>query len=207
MAAVTDAQGLMRRAQWDVLRLMRALQLRVGWGVVAGVAAVVTSVALAIWSLQMQANIQAMSTRIELERRTMKPRQAPPSSAQRLDAFYSALPAAHEIPATISQLIALAENQRLLLLSAEYRATPDVPGRYLRYRIVLPVSGDASAVQEFMLAALREHRALALESVTFKRERIEARNVEARIQFALITRTPSTGEKAAGDGNIVEASS
>lgn len=194
MAAVSDLQGLLRQTQWGALRLRRKLQLHVGWGVLAGVVAVVGTVALVIWSFQMQARIEEVSARIEHERRTTKPRQAPPSSAQRLDAFYTALPAADEIPATVSRLISLAEEQHLLLLSAEYRATPDVPGRYLRYRIVLPVSGDASAVQEFMLAALREHRALALESVTFKRERIEAKNVEARIQFALITRAPTAGE-------------
>lgn len=218
MAAVTDVQGLLRRVQWETLRLVRMLQLRVGWGVLAGGAAIIASLLLAIWSFQMQGNIREVGARIDLERSTAKPRQAPTSSAQRLDAFYSALPAADEIPATISRLIDLAEKQRLLLLSAEYRATTDVPGRYLRYRIVLPVSGDAGAVQEFMLAALREHRALALESVTFKRERIEARNVEARIQFALITRTPATGNGSnaeasstraptPGDRNIAEASS
>lgn len=195
MAAVSDVQGLLRRTQWETLRLVRALQLHAGWGVPAGVVAVVATVALVIWSFQMQANIEDVSARIERERSTTKPEPTPATSAQRLDAFYAALPAAEEIPATVARLIGLAEEQKLLLLSAEYRATPDLPGRYLRYRIVLPVSGDASAVQEFMLAALREHRALALESVTFKRERIEARNVEARIQFALITRAPTAGDK------------
>jgi hypothetical protein len=43
-----------------------------------------------------------------------------------------------------------------------------------------------------MLAALREHRTLALESVTFKRERVEAHDIEARIQFAFITTVPAT---------------
>lgn len=195
MAAVSDLQGWLRRTQWAALRFGRTLQLRLGWGVLAGAVAVVGAVILVIWSFEMQAHIEEVSARIEQERRTTKPRQAPPSSAQRLDAFYTALPAADEIPATISRLIGLAEEQHLLLLSAEYRATPDEPGRYLRYRIVLPVSGDAGAVQAFMLTALREHRALALESVTFKRERIEAKNVEARIQFALITRPPAAGER------------
>lgn len=190
MAAVSEAQSMLRRTQWEALRLMRTLQLHVGWGVLAGAAAVVATAAVVIWSLRMHEDIQEVSARIEHERRTTTPQQAPATSAQRLDAFYASLPAVEEIPATVSRLIGLAEEQKLLLLSAEYRATPDLPGRYLRYRIVLPVSGEASAVQEFMLAALREHRALALESVTFKRERIEARTVEARIQFALITRAP-----------------
>jgi hypothetical protein len=201
MAAVSDVQNRLRRTQWEALRLMRALQLHVGWGVLAGGTAVLATVALVIWSFQLQANVEDLSARIEHERRTTKPRQAPPSSAQRLDAFYKALPAAEEIPTTVSRLIGLAEEQHLLLLSAEYRATPDGPGRYLRYRIVLPVSGDASAVQEFMLAALREHRALALESVTFKRERIEAKNVEARIQFALITRAPTASTKSTAEAS------
>jgi hypothetical protein len=60
----------------------------------------------------------------------------------------------------------------------------------LRYRMTLPVKGDAQAIHQFMAAALKAHKTLALDAVQFKRERIESGEIEARIQWVLLTRLP-----------------
>jgi hypothetical protein len=47
--------------------------------------------------------------------------------------------------------------------------------------------GDAQAIHQFM-AALKAHKTLALDAVQFKWERIESSEIEARIQWVLLTR-------------------
>jgi len=64
--------------------------------------------------------------------------------------------------------------------------------------MTLPVQGDAGAIRRFMLAALLAHKTLALESVQFKRDRAATAEVEARIQWVLLTRLPGVpGAEAA----------
>jgi hypothetical protein len=77
-----------------------------------------------------------------------------------------------------------------VLARGDYRAQPDLQGGFMRYRMSLPVKGDAPAVLKLMQAALQSHKTLALESVQFKRARIESADVEVRLQWVLLTRLP-----------------
>ena len=93
--------------------------------------------------------------------------------------------------------IALAAANGLVLKRGTYRPQPEPQGGYLRYRMTLPVTGQATAIQQFIKAALKAQRSLSLESVQFKRERGESSVVEAHIQWSLLTRLPSA---AGGSG-------
>lgn len=55
----------------------------------------------------------------------------------------------------------------------------------------LPVKGKAAAVQRFIERALIDNRSLMFESVQFKRDRIQAEQLEAQVQWTLITALPS----------------
>lgn len=130
-----------------------------------------------------------------------RPATVEPDARARLRAFNEHLPEHDEIPAALQDLIALAEANGLTLARGNYRPQLEAQGSYLRYRMTLPVIGQADAVQRFMMAALREQQTLSLESVQFKRERIDTSVVEARIQWALLTRMPIDGSmRTAGAG-------
>jgi hypothetical protein len=90
----------------------------------------------------------------------------------------------------VQDLIDLAQEHRLSMPRGDYRLQPEPTGGYMRYRMTLPVKGDAQAVQRFMLNALKAHRTLALEAVQFKREQVASPIVEAHVQWALLTRWP-----------------
>ena len=108
-----------------------------------------------------------------------------------LQAFERHLLAHEDIPVVVQDLLSLAQDQGLRLQRGEYRPQIDRVGGFMRYRMSLPVKGPALAIQGFMQAALHAHPALALETVQFKRERIESTDIEARIQWVLLTRLPS----------------
>jgi len=109
----------------------------------------------------------------------------------RLKAFDDYLLVHENIPNVVQDLFSLARDEQLSIAHGEYRPQIDVQGRFLRYQMTLPVKGDAQAIYRFIQAALLAQKTLALESVQFKRERIESPNIEARIQWVVLTRLPS----------------
>ena len=191
MAAMTPP---LRRVRWEVSRLTRVLLLNLGWGATLGVLGL--ACATGFWASGQHLRTQAREMRQQLEERSRQPRPAPkrPDPSRALNAFYTELPSPEHIPQIVADLLALAERQHVEPQSAQYRTYVDSNGNYLRYRIVLPVKGNAAAVQSFLLAALHEHRTLALESAAFKRDKIESHDVEVRIQLALLTRIPASAQ-------------
>jgi len=114
---------------------------------------------------------------------------------QRLKAFEELLLPHEDIPMAIESLLRAAEEAGLSIRRAEYRAQPDTSGDFLRYRITLPVQGTAENVNQYLYAALLNQENLALESVQLKRANMNSANLEARIQWSLLTRLPAATEK------------
>lgn len=191
MAGV-NVQLLRGRAGWEAARRSRMVLRRFGWDGVAGALLLAGATGFGIFSGLQAVNGAEIAYRIEQARQSagsVAVAAVPMTPQGGLDTFYDYLPVQEEIPGTIQRLIELARSERLRLQTGEYKAEPASSARFLAYRMTLPVKGDASAIQRFLLAALKEHKTLALESVTFKRDRIESAAVEARIQFVLLTRT------------------
>jgi hypothetical protein len=114
----------------------------------------------------------------------------------RLQAFDHYLLPHDDIPTLLQDLLHLAEEDKVSIQHGEYRPQIDTAGGFLRYHMILPVKGDAPAIHHFMQAALRTQRTLALESVQFKRERIESPVIEARIHWVVLVRLPVQEAKA-----------
>lgn len=187
---LTDARALVWRAQ----RVLRELRRRLPWPVLLALLALPAALLVALNGWQDSAASAEAAEQLALlpVRDAARDQRAASGDHERLAAFYALLPAAEAIPQTVASLMQQADGEGLVLQAGEYRAEPDVAGNYQIYRMTLPVRGDAAALQTFLLKALRAHRTLALESVTLKRERIEARQVEANIRLVLFTR-PSAG--------------
>ncbi len=108
----------------------------------------------------------------------------------KLGKFDEFLPSHDQIPDTIKRILLLAEDEHLQLARGEYQPQVDERGGYLRYRMSLPVKGDTKAIYRFMQRLLLSQPALALENVSFKRERIDSSEIEARLQCVLFVRYP-----------------
>jgi len=118
--------------------------------------------------------------------------QPPDSDRQRLLAFEQLLLPHQDIPFALQDLLRLAEDEGLTIQHAEYRAQAEPRSGFMRYRINLPVRGSSDIVNRYIYDALLAQRNLALESVQLKRENFDSPDLEARIQWVLLTRLPST---------------
>jgi len=182
---------------WELRRIVRAFMRHGGrLGIVPVLAAVLGIAAAVVCRQQGVAAQQAQAQLAErLARRAAEPAAAPVVPGERdgrarLKAFDDYLLPHDDIPTVVQDLLNEAEDLRLVLARGDYRAQPDLQGGFMRYRMSLPVKGDAPTVLKLMQSALQSHKTLALESVQFKRARIESTDVEVRLQWVLLTRLP-----------------
>ncbi|MFC5473803.1 hypothetical protein [Paraherbaspirillum soli] len=159
------------------------------------------------WQIKRQQVRALVNVHAQLLRMKNAQQQAPAALVEsrnsdgrtRLKDFEDFLLVYEDIPEVVQSLLKLAEAEQLSITRGEYRPQVDQPGKFLRYRMTMPVKGDAHAIYRFMQNALHAQKALALESVQFKRERIDATVVEARIQWVVLTRLPA--ENGASQSN------
>jgi hypothetical protein len=126
------------------------------------------------------------------------PVETPDDGRQRLREFEQLLLPHPDIPQAVQDILGAAEDTGLSIRSAEYRVQTEDRGGFMRYRINLPVQGTAEAVNQYIHAALSRQKNLALESVQLKRDSLDSSELEAHIQWVLLTRLPpvtSTQEK------------
>lgn len=97
-----------------------------------------------------------------------------------------------EIPQSLSDLLNLAKDRGLSIPRAEYQTSEDAVGRYMRYRMIMPVRGNGSAIFRYVQAALKQHKYLVLESATFSRDDLSAADLDAKIQWVFLTQLPAT---------------
>ncbi|WP_374668356.1 hypothetical protein [Acinetobacter sp.] len=122
----------------------------------------------------------------EAKKTQMKPSKAEDS----IKAFEGILVPYEDIPDTVRSVLQLAEDEGLSIERGEYRAEPEQNGRYLRYKMNLPVKGRSSAIYKFMRAVLLTHGNLTLDGLQFKRESIGSEIIEAKIQWIVLSHLP-----------------
>ncbi len=179
------APNLPRRLAWDARRLIRLT----GPGAIIGVACALLAL-LAQWhATQLEQQRIALTAQLNTAARTAATPRAPVvTTASGVAAFFNHLPPHDAIPDQLKELVRVAQQSNIPLAKAEYKPEQDGNAGFLRYRITLPVKADFANVQNFLITALQTLPTLTLESVAFKREQIEAGEVEARIQFVLLVR-------------------
>lgn len=206
MAGMTRTPGnwAAQRLLWEGRRRIQLFVWRFGWLGVLTLACLLTSSAALliehqqVKSLNRARNAAAYSQTIRPVPSDVVKDDMGSRSTKRLQAFDAYLPLHDEIPNALKNLISLATDSGLLLARGEYKAQAEMQGGFLRYGMTLPVKGDPQAIHTFILTALARNRTLALEGIQFKREQIESPEIEARIQWVLLTRLPSDSRTATG---------
>jgi hypothetical protein len=184
-------QQLGVRLLWQARRVWQQL----GWAAAIGIACVLLAL-LAWW--QTQASMrhqQALTLQLQAAKATapVKPMVTIDQTdeaqvARQLSAFYAYLPAHEAIPDQLKRLITLAQKAGVTLAQADYKVQPEAEAGFLRFQIILPVKAEYRNIQSFMQSAFQELPTLTLESIAFKREKIESNAVEARIQYLLLVK-------------------
>lgn len=179
-----------RRSAHRVYRMAGpdGLAILLGLLVVCGLAAAVVHVR------QLRIDLRTASVAGETTEPLLQAR--PAAELSNLQKFEQVLPAHEDIPEVLERLFELGVEERLVLSRGEYRAQGDEVGQFVRYRMTMPIKGNAAAVQRFLERALAGNRSLVFESVQFKRDRIQAEQVEAIVQWTLVTGLPGLAVRA-----------
>ena len=177
------------RLQWEAQRLWRTL----GWPCAIGAACL----ALAAVAVQQGEALAARQQHLAAQLAAAAKLAALPPAAATLDAdadslaaFHAYLPAHDSIPEQLKTLLEVAQKNGVTLAKADYKPQEDGNAAFLRYQITLPVKAEYAQLQAFIVDALQELPTLTLDSVLFKREQIEAGEIDARIQFILLVKKP-----------------
>lgn len=197
--------GLLACWRWQLCQSVRALWRRLGWLGLAGVLGLLLGMlALGGSVLQRQAWQQWQAQQAS---DALQPRRAQPIDVSahaddagqdraRLHAFLTGLPSHRDIPSVVQTLLTLADQHGVAMLKGDYQFQPDTNAGFARYRMSLPVRGSSTQVRRFLGAALKAQPSLGLESVQLRREQVQADQVEARVEWVLYTRLPTSGPEA-----------
>lgn len=132
------------------------------------------------------AALQWRRAQIEKHGRPSAPAVVTTTQIERFMAFFPELESA---PGWLRTVYAVAEREQLELLQGSYRLSDDRVLGLAQYRISLPVRGGYPQIRRFIAGVLDEIPALALEDVTFQREKIGDGAVEAKIGLTLHLRS------------------
>lgn len=115
----------------------------------------------------------------------LKPGNVVAGPADQLAEFYRAFPARAAEPDAMAKLYAAAEQNHIDLEHGEYRWVSGKNDYLARYEIVLPVRGGYTAIRKFVVQALIDVPTMALDGMTFSRQKIEEPVVDAELRLTL----------------------
>ncbi|SFU89555.1 hypothetical protein [Pseudoduganella namucuonensis] len=184
-AALRLPSNLGQRTGWEAKRLWSKL----GPGAALGIALLAAALALRWHASTLEQRHQPLQRQLAAAANAaMQPVPKVPTAADGLAAFYNYLPAHSAIPDQLQTLVETARKHNVPLAKAEYKAQPEPRAGFLRYQITLPLKADYASTQAFLLDAMQAMPTLTLDSVAFKRDRVDTGEVDARIQFILLVR-------------------
>ncbi len=176
------------RTQWELRRVAVRATRRCSPVTWATSAMVLLAAVLAVWAWRLSIAAADLHTAIqELQSKAALPAETAQPVALTAADIEAALPSEDSPAQIVQQLIALARREELTLNAGEYKLADNSRAGVKTYRMRLPMSGDAAAIQRFVMQAVNEHRTLGVESLQMRRERVEATDVEASVQFVLVT--------------------
>ncbi len=113
------------------------------------------------------------------------PEQIKLNDDQALEVFYDFFPRSDSSPFWINELDKIARNRSVEVSRSDYRLVLEKEAKLARYEIQLPVRGSYPQLRAFIADALQAIPALALASVTIKRENIQTGSVDANLGMYL----------------------
>jgi len=118
---------------------------------------------------------------------TVRLMQLPPAdgAAEQLRQFYQFFPDRNSLPEWQTKLYETASENGVVLDQGQYQLSHDDKGAMWRYDIVLPVHGSYPQVRKFLGQTLARIPHLALQSISFERQKVGDAMLEANIRLTL----------------------
>lgn len=166
-----------------------------GWVGMAGLGLI--GLAIAGWFVQVQPQQQALAdlqdhiavNRTKINAIVGIPKPLVMTESQKIEAFFHSFPSDAEAPNLLRRMFKAAGRSGISLETGEY-AVVDVQNSHLKqYRVTLPVKGELVQILAFISGVIKAAPTSALEDVTFRREKIEDGQVDAKLVFIFFVNT------------------
>lgn len=120
-----------------------------------------------------------------ITRQAAQPTRISPQAleARQYAKFQKHLLGTEELPRVVQTLLDAAGKAQLQIDQADYRMIPWAEGDFRVYQISLPVHGAYADIRSFLDAFLVAEPGVALAEVNFKREGVQAREINAKLKF------------------------
>lgn len=105
--------------------------------------------------------------------------------AQQLAAFYQFFPKQESVPDKMARLYQAAAQNGLNLEQGEYHMVHAEYSQLSHYEMVFPVKGEYPKIRQFVAQAQADLPSLALDSISFSRQKISDPKLETQIKFSL----------------------
>jgi Tfp pilus assembly protein PilO len=103
---------------------------------------------------------------------------------QELGVFFDSLPDEEDVTDVLASISAAAEASKVELKQAEYRIGEKSMPR-LEYGLYFPVQGGYANIRHFVFRVLADHPAMALDQISFQRDKVNDSALKAEIRFTL----------------------
>ncbi len=103
---------------------------------------------------------------------------------QELAAFFDSLPEEKDVTDTLASVYAVAEKAGVELKQVEYRLDEKSAPR-IEYTMSFPVRGEYSRIRAFLASVLAHNPAMALDQVSFQRDKIGDATLNANVRLTL----------------------
>lgn len=165
------------------------LPAQLGWSGGLGLA-LLGAAAILAYTLILPVRQDAAALRGEIQKLNADLQHAPASppansARQQLDAFIAALPSQNAINNALNELHSLATQHQLALKDSAYRPVPNASAAMRQLRISLKCEGSYTDLRHFLRAATLHLPALAVEQLSFSRQKISDTRLEAVVEFSL----------------------
>lgn len=175
-----------QRLRWQLGEHAAAL----GWpAMLALVLALVAAGTASMIVRPMKAQIAVAQQRLVNHRQAQSVRltQLPPAdgAAEQLRQFHQFFPDRNSLPEWLAKLYETAAENGVALDQGQYQLSHDGKGAMWRYDIVLPVRGSYPQVRKFLAQTLVRIPALALQGISFERQKVGDAMLEANIRLTL----------------------
>jgi hypothetical protein len=142
-----------------------------------------------LWVDGLHARNAALHEELTAQRQAQVQRpQASEEKAQRMAAFYAALPEATEAVEAIGVLNDAALRHKVSIVTAEYRVTRAGAGPLLRYQVSVPLRADYVHLHAWLSEVMNALPNAALDDISFKRDDAGVELLDARVRFTVFLR-------------------
>ena len=114
--------------------------------------------------------------------------ELPKTASESLTQHVQAIPTAGDVNLAMTRFYQAAEKQQIFLYQGEYHIVRYKYINLAAYEIELPVKASYPQLRRFINQALSDIPNLALESIEFKRQKVDEPTLEAQLKFTLYLR-------------------